>query len=80
MARGPQTPGLALFPCITGPGPTSWELCPALPTSPDPSTPPPWVLGWTGWGKRPLSSEPNLVDPHVTLALRSTLPARQGPV
>lgn len=38
------------------PGSTSLELCPILPTSPDLSASPHEVLGWTGWGKRPLSS------------------------
>lgn len=63
-----------------GPGPTSLELCPILPTSPNLSTSPHRVLGSTGWCKRLLSSEPSLAGTHVNLTPRRALPARQDMV
>lgn len=63
-----------------GPGPTSLELCPILPTSPNLSTSPRRVLGSTGWCKRLLSSEPSLAGTHINLTPRRALPARQDMV
>lgn len=56
--------------------PRPWPHLLGTPTSPNLSASPHRVLGWTGWGKRLLLSEPSLAGPHVNLTPR-TLPARQ---
>lgn len=78
-AHGMRPPDTWLGPIPThhqAPAPPPWSSAPPGPHHLT-STAPHSVLRWTGWGKRPLPSEPSLAGPHITLTPRSALPVRQ---